>query len=153
MAMLQDVVRAVRNVRKSKGLADRTAVSVVINSPDGRTDAAVAAHQGFLRQMAVLEDLEHGVDIAKPTRCATAVVGTMEVFLRLEGLVDLAGERTRLEKQKSDLDRQIGALSVALHNSDFLAKAPDHVIAQKRQRAEELREQMTKVIQNLADLA
>jgi len=152
MTMLQDVVRAVRNVRKSKGLSDRTAVSVLISAPDEATDAVIGDHERFLREMAVLDDLEHGVEPAKPHHCATAVVGTIEVFLKLEGLVDIEEERARLQKQQQDLEKQIGAADAVLHNPAFLAKAPQEVVTQKRERAAHLRAQLTKVIQNLADL-
>ncbi len=152
MAALQDIVRAVRNVRKSMGLSDRTAVAVVISSPDGPADAVVSAHEQFLLDMAVLSGLEHGVEIAKPPRCATAVVGTTEVFLKLEGLVDIDEERARLSKQRQDLAKQIESADKILHNPDFLARAPQEVVVQKRERAAELRAQLTKVIQNLADL-
>ena len=152
MTMLQDVVRAVRNVRKSKGLADRLAVSVVISSPNSGTDAVLGAHERFLSDMAVLSGLEHGVELAKPPRCATAVVGTTEVFLRLEGLVDIEEERSRLARQRQELEKQIQAADAVLNNPGFLARAPQEVVVQKRERAAELRAQLTKIIQNLADL-
>jgi valyl-tRNA synthetase len=152
MAALQDVVRAVRNVRKSKGLADRMAVSVVISSPDRQADAVFGAHERFLTDMAVLSGLEHGVELPKPPRCATAVVGTTEVFLKLEGLVDIEEERSRLAKQRQDLEKQIQAADGVLNNPGFLARAPQDVVTQKRERAAELRAALTKIIQNLADL-
>ena len=152
MAALQDVVRAVRNVRKSKGLADRMAVSVVISSPDRQADAVFGEHERFLTDMAVLSGLEHGVELPKPPRCATAVVGTTEVFLKLEGLVDIEEERSRLAKQRQDLEKQIQAADGVLNNPGFLARAPQDVVTQKRERAAELRAALTKIIQNLADL-
>jgi valyl-tRNA synthetase len=152
MTALQDIVRAVRNVRKSKGLSDRTPVSVVISSPAAQADAVVGAHERFLTEMAVLSGLEHGVELPKPPRCATAVVGTTEVFLKLEGLVDIEEERSRLAKQRQDLEKQITAADKVTNDPNFLARAPQQVVDQKRERAAELRAQLTKVIQNLADL-
>ena len=152
MALLQDIVRAVRNVKKEKGLPDRRPVSVTIATPDEQTDAVIETHRGLLRQMAALDRMEHGVQAAKPLRCATCVVGTIEVFLQLEGLMDIEAERQRLQKQKAEAERRIQSVQAALHNTSFRSNAPEHVVQQKTERAEELRAQLTKIIQNLADL-
>jgi valyl-tRNA synthetase len=152
MVMLQDVIRAVRNVRKEKGIPDRRPVSVVISAPDGRTDTVIAEHRDFLIRMGHLDSVEHGVSVAKPHHCITTVVGTIEVFLLLGDVIDIESERARLEKLRSGVERQVQSVESALHNADFLAKAPDHVVEQKREKAEELRARLTMIIQNLADL-
>jgi len=152
MTLLQDVVRATRNVRKEKGIRDRAAVLVTLATPDAPTDALIERHLDFLLRMANLEGLTHGVQATKPPRCATSVVGTIELFLHLEGHIDIEAERTRLGKQQADVERRIEAAEAALHNTAFLSNAPDDVVQQKMGRAEELRAQLTKIIQNLADL-
>jgi valyl-tRNA synthetase len=152
MALLQEMVRAVRSVRKEKNIPDRRPLRVSVSTPDEATDAVVARHNGFLCQMAVLDDIEHGVQLAKPQHCTTAVVGTVEVFCRLEGLIDIEAERQRLEKQRVDLSKRIEGVEAALHNAAFRANAPEEVVQQKMEKAEELRAQLTKIIQNLADL-
>ena len=152
MALLQDLVRAVRSVRKEKNIHDRTAVSVIISTPDQETDALIAARLPFLREMAVLDEARHGVHATKPPHCATTVVGTIELFLSLEGLVDIESECARLEKQKADVERQIERVEAALHNDAFRANAPAEIVQQRQDRAEELRAQLTTIIQNLADL-
>jgi valyl-tRNA synthetase len=102
--------------------------------------------------MAVLEELEHDTGAEKPPRCATTVVGTIELFMHLEGVVDIEQERARLQKQQDELQEQIQSVDAVLHNADFLSKAPEEVVQQKMDRAEELRAQLQVIIQNLADL-
>ncbi|MGD2173954.1 MAG: valine--tRNA ligase [Candidatus Brocadiaceae bacterium] len=152
MELLQDIVRAVRNLRKEKNVPDRRPVPVAINAPDRETERTLTAHEDFLTEMALLEELRYGLDIEKPPQCATAVVGTIEVFMPLEGLVDIDDEQRRLGKRQDELEQQIESVDRALHNADFLAKAPEDVVQQKMDRAEELRAELTVVIQNLADL-
>ena len=152
MRLLQEIVRAVRNVKKEKGISERQPVNVTIATADEATDAVIESRRGLLRQMAVLGEVEHGVAMAKPPLCATTVVGSLELFLLLEGLVDIDAERRRLEKQRADVERRVDALNKTLHNDRFLANTPEQVVQQKRDSAEELRDQLTKIIQNLADL-
>ncbi len=152
MELLQKIVRAVRNLRKQKGIPERRPVPITIGAPDEETDAVIEARRGFLLQMAALEELEHGVAVDKPPHCVTTVVGTLQVFMPLEGLVNVEEERERLQKQKADLQEQIKSIDATLHNTNFLTKAPEDVVQQKMDRAEELRAELKVVIQNLADL-
>jgi len=152
VALLQDVVRAVRSIRKEKGVHDRKPVSVTISTPDEALDRLIEERLPFLCEMAVLERVEHGVHAPKPPRCLTTVVGTIELFVQLEGLIDIEGERARLEKQRAEVQRFIQGVESALHNEAFRANAPEEVVQQRKDRAEMLRAQLTKIIQNLADL-
>ncbi len=152
MQQLQEIVRAIRNVRKEKGLADRTALSATISAPDAATDQLVAEHERFLKQMGVLEELHHGEHASKPPRCVTAVVGTVEIFVPLAGLIDLDEEKARLQKQRADLEGQIKNVDRTLNDARFRANAPEQVVRQKIERADDLRAELEKVIQNLADL-
>jgi len=152
MALLQEIVRAVRNVRKTKGIPDRKPVKVTISAPDEPTDRLIEERTDFLKEMAVLGEVEHGVHVVKPPHCATTVVGTVEVFLRLEGLIDIEEERGRLQKQQAEVQGRIQSVEETLHNASFRANAPEQVVQQKADRAGELRAQLAKIIQNLADL-
>jgi len=100
----------------------------------------------------VLGEVEHGVHVVKPPHCATTVVGTVEVFLRLEGLIDIEEERGRLQKQQAEVQGRIQSVEETLHNASFRTNAPEQVVQQKVDRAGELRAQLAKIIQNLADL-
>jgi valyl-tRNA synthetase len=152
MALLQDIVRAVRNLRKEKGLPQRAPVPLTISCPDEQYDAVIGRHAGLLQQVAALASVDHRVNARKPPQCATTVVGTLEIFLPLEGLIDVEDERHRLGRLRADVERQIDSVDAVLHKADFLAKAPPEIVQQKMDRAEALRAKLTKIIQNLADL-
>jgi valyl-tRNA synthetase len=152
MDMLQDVIRAIRSVRKEKGIADRKPIDVVISCPDEQTADIITRHEGFLELMAVLGDLEHGVSVDKPKRCATTVVGTVEIFLRLEGLIDLEQELERLRKQREDLTGRITGVEKTLQNQGFLNNAPEEVVQQRRETLQDLQAQLRTIEQNLSNL-
>jgi len=152
MAVLQGIVRGVRNVKKQKNVPDTRPVSLTISTPDPQMDEIIKRHLPLLKQLAVLDVARHEVRAPKPPRCATTVVGTIELFLELEGLVDIEAERRRLEKLKASVQARVKAVEKTLHNPAFRARAPHHVVQQRMDTAEDLRAQLTKIIQNLADL-
>jgi valyl-tRNA synthetase len=152
MALLRGLIRAVRNLRREKSLRDDQPLRVTVSCADERTQAVLERHGDLLRKIAVLEQLDHGIGQGKPVHAATTVVGSTQVFVRLEGLIDLDEERARLEKQRLDVTDHLGKVEQQLQNPDFVANAPEDVVRRQMDRANELRERLEKIMQNMADL-
>jgi valyl-tRNA synthetase len=67
----------------------------------------------------------------KPADAAALIVGSIEIYLPLAGMVDLAGEKTRLEKELKEAGSHIERLEKLLA-SDFANKAPAAVVQKER---------------------
>ena len=63
--------------------------------------------------------------------------GEATFALPLAGVVDIAAERSRLEGEIDKIGREIDKIDAKLGNEQFLAKAPDHIVATQRARREE----------------
>jgi len=88
----------------------------------------------------------------KPEQAATLVVGTVECYLPLAGLVDIAAERARLTKEREEVTAQIARLEKLLANEGFTSKAPAPVVEKERARLAELQERLTRLQAHLAEL-
>jgi valyl-tRNA synthetase len=71
-----------------------------------------------------------------PKGSAQAVLDEITVVLPLEGLIDIGAERTRLVKERDKLTGEAKKLSQKLANADFVNRAPEHVVAENRERLE-----------------
>jgi valyl-tRNA synthetase len=69
----------------------------------------------------------------KPEGAAALVVGPVEIYLPLAGMIDLEQERTRLEKELAEAESHITRLE-ALLASGFASKAPEAVVAKEREK-------------------
>jgi valyl-tRNA synthetase len=76
---------------------------------------------------------------------ASAVVEGLEVFLPLEGLIDLDGERERLVREADKLIGDLEGVRRKLRNQDFLTKARPEVVDKERQRLAQLEETLDKL--------
>ncbi|PIZ25097.1 MAG: valine--tRNA ligase, partial [Chloroflexi bacterium CG_4_10_14_0_8_um_filter_57_5] len=68
---------------------------------------------------------------AKPEGAIALVVGAIEIYLPMAGLVDMDEQRMRLEKELADTQAQIDRLEKLLA-SDFASKAPAQVVQKER---------------------
>jgi valyl-tRNA synthetase len=74
------------------------------------------------------------------------------VELPLTGVVDLAAERARLGKEIDRIRLELGKVEAKLGNDDFLARAPDEVIAEHEERREAFQQQLVKLVSALERL-
>jgi valyl-tRNA synthetase len=144
-ALLQEIVRSIRNVRAEKNVP-----------PARRLQATLIAGEkaGLLQQesttIAALGGLDNAslrissAPEAKAAEVIALVVGPVEIHLPLAGMVDVRAEQTRLSKELADTQRQIQRLEQLLAG-DFGSKAPAAVVAKERERLDALRETATKL--------
>ena len=149
MAMAQEIIRAIRNVRSKHGLSPRKSLQVVIRG--GRLqDAAFAPFLDIVRQMANLESLALSEQDAPAGDAARAVVGNMEIFVL--GAVDVEKERTRLGKQRDDLTKRMEGTRKKLSNENFIKKAQTEIVQKERDKLEEMEAELKAVEESLQGL-
>ena len=100
--------------------------------------------------LAGLVSFEAGSSVSKPPHSATAVVGNYEVYIPLEGLIDLGIEKARLEKRKDELENHIRGVEKKLGNAQFIERAPEQVVAREREKFNEMKRELEKVETNLS---
>jgi len=152
-ARIQEIVRTIRNIRKKVGLADRTPrLRVVLSLADATPQAGLEANQHLICDQAALDQLQIGVGLEKPAHSATAVLSGMEVYVPLEGVIDLEVERQRLRGRLEKARKFLEGSERKLANQSFIEKAPEEVVEKERQRNAELREEIERLEANLAEL-
>lgn len=151
MDALQELVVEVRRLRKEYGIGEGIRITIHVHAPD-RAVAAMMAEQG-----AALERLARvGRAVAGPAGTgigAHAVLKSgIELFLPLEGVIDVERERVRLAGEVEKLDAQLAGTERKLANEAFVARAPAEVVDKEREKAAGLREQAAKLREKLQAL-
>ena len=83
---------------------------------------------------------------------ASAVVEGVEIYMPLEGIIDLEAERNRLDKKRAELSKGLESVSKKLSNENFVKRAPEDVVAGEKERRERLTQDLTIVERNLVAL-
>jgi valyl-tRNA synthetase len=71
---------------------------------------------------------------AVPEGAVTLGLAGATICLPLAGLVDVKAEEARLDKALAKLAKEISGLNGKLRNEKFLAKAPEDIVAEQRER-------------------
>ena len=102
--------------------------------------------------MSRIETLTLTRDGTRPQVAASAIVEGAEVFLPLEGLIDLDEERARLAREAEKLLTDLEGVKKKLRNQDFLRKAKPEIVKKENERLTQLEETLVKLKRAQASL-
>ena len=106
--------------------------------------------QEFLQRLARVSNIEFAA--AAPAGAVQLVVRGEIAALPLKGVIDLAAERARLQKEMAKADADIARVDAKLGNADFLARAPEDVVDGEREKRDEAAARREKILQALERL-
>jgi valyl-tRNA synthetase len=149
--ILRSVVTAVRNLRSEMNVPPAREADVTVRA-SGDVARVVTSQLPAMRALARIASLHVGPDLAKPRHAASAIVAGAEVFVHLEGIIDLAVERSRLDRELEKAEKLLASSSKKLANQDFLEKAKPAVIDAERERLAGLESSIEKLHAALAAL-
>ncbi len=131
MQFFQEAVVAIRNLRSEMNVAQAKLVPVGMRAA-GDAAATLEAMAEPLKGLAKVGEIAIAPDYRKPRHAASAVVADTEIFVLLEGVIDLDGERTRLRRELVKIEEALDRTRRKLANQDFLERAKPEVVEQER---------------------
>ena len=143
VALLQEAIVTVRRIRAEKELAPRVPLRIVTGPELAKV---LGAFPGALRDLAAATVEEGG----RPEASAASVVGGFEMWVPLEGTVDVEKERERLGRDIDKVKKSIAFHEGRLSNEGFVAKAPPQLLDKERRELAEDREKLAKLEAALA---
>ncbi len=149
---IQEVVTAVRSIRAELNVPPGKRSDLHVRVNDESFGKLLEDHIQYFRSLARVENLHSGVDMKKPPLSASAVISGAEVFVPLEGLIDIEVEKTRLQKDLNNLKNQLVKVSKKLANPDFLANAPADVIDREKIKKHDYEERIERINRNLEQI-
>ena len=149
MQTVQEVVTAVRTIRAEMGVPPEKRVRVVVSVGSIDGVEGLATHRRYVEFLARADEVEIGWNLPQPAASGSAVLGDIEVYVPLEGLIDLGVEQKRLEKEIAKFQKLLKGLNGKLSNRGFLEKAPPEVVEREREREREYRANLEKLESSL----
>lgn len=145
MAMLQDVIVAVRTIRAELNIAPSLKLKVIIRPRDAESAGVLEEHRGMILVLARLENLILNPSAVAPKLSASQVAAGNEVIVPFEGAVDLDAEKARLDKELGKLEKERTMLAGKLKNPNYVEKAPADLVERDKVRVAELEEAEAKL--------
>jgi valyl-tRNA synthetase len=148
MDFIQNVVTAVRNIRGEMNIPPSKKINLFIKS-----DKVKESQINYIKSLGRVEEFNYSNDLQKPKASASSVVKDAEIYIPLEGLIDISVERERLEKEINRLSGMLTGVEKKLSNDKFVNNAPADVVEKEKQKKENWQSSIEKLKSILSDLS
>ncbi|WP_339271576.1 valine--tRNA ligase [Paenibacillus sp. FSL K6-1330] len=152
MNLLMDVIRAVRNIRAEVNVPMSKKVELQLKPVSGQIAGIIDRNADYIRRFCNTSEYQSSLALEAPDKAMTAVVTGVEMYLPLAGLIDIAQEITRLEKEIQHLNSEVERVEKKLNNPGFVSKAPEKVIEEERAKLADYSDKRSKVIARIEEL-
>ena len=146
VAQFKAYTDACRNLRGEMQLAPSLRVPLIVEAAD---TAAVESFLPYLQGLVRLSEAQIVAQLPE-SPAPVAIVGEVKLMLKVE--IDVAAERERLGKEVTRLTTEIAKANGKLSNESFVARAPEAVVAQEKERVANFSATLEKVKEQLAKL-
>ncbi|MEN5080885.1 valine--tRNA ligase [Bosea sp. TWI1241] len=146
-----DLISDIRSVRSETNVPGGAQVPLVLVSASAATRATVEAWAPMIERLARLSSIAFADEA--PAQSAQIVVRGEIAALPLAGIIDLDAERVRLSKELAKLDQDIAAVERKLGNPDFMARAPEEIVEENRERKASAEARKIRIAEALERLA
>jgi valyl-tRNA synthetase len=147
MEVVENIVTAIRNIRGEMNIPPSKKINVLL-----KTNEVSERQIDYIKKLAKIEDLKAGENITKPKASASSVVKSSEIYVPLEGLIDLDVERQRLQKEITRLEGSLAGIEKKLSNEKFVSGAPADVVEKERTKQRDWQENLRKLKEILSSL-
>jgi valyl-tRNA synthetase len=141
VGFLADVIRAIRNLRTEMNCPPSKQVQVILFGADQEI-AFLRSQEPYLRALARADSVEYQTSGGRPKGAATAMVRATEIYLPLDGMVNLREERERLLKEIPKLEQELARVQKKLDNRAFLVNAKEEVVEKEKGKLQEFEEKL-----------
>jgi valyl-tRNA synthetase len=146
-----DIVTAIRNVRAEKNVAPQQRIAAMIHAGDRSENLRNA--RSSIESLAGIDPRNFRIEASldRPEMAIPLVVRDVEIYLPIEGMVNLEEERARLKRELDEVASHIKRLEDLL-KSPFTERAPEDVVANENSKLENYKETKMKLEAQLKDL-
>ena len=152
--LVKEIVGGIRNVRKTKNIAQKEALTLICAADENYPAefAAVIAKMGNLSSIVPLASSAGDSEAAKPAGAAAFMVKTTEYFIPLGSMIDAEAERERLTKELDYARGFLASVLKKLSNERFVQNAPEQVVANERAKQADAQAKIKALEEQLAAL-
>lgn len=136
---LQQFLLGVRRIRAEMNIPPGKPLPVLLQNGTAEDQQRLTRNRVYLTRLGRLGDITWLNDNDTVPESAMALVGSMKVLIPLADLIDKDAEIVRLSREIEKMTKELARGEAKLDNTDFLNRAPVHVVDKERTRVAELK--------------
>jgi valyl-tRNA synthetase len=152
MKRLISIIRSVRNIRSEVDTPMSKPIELLIQVDNDEVKTALKTQSHYIEKFCHTENLTIDTKVTVPEKAMSAVITGAELFLPLEGLIDIEKEMARLTQELEKLNKEVERVEKKLSNPGFVNKAPENVVQEEQRKKEDYIDKREKVEARINEL-
>ncbi|MCX8070752.1 MAG: valine--tRNA ligase, partial [Thermodesulfovibrionales bacterium] len=149
MSYLFNAVTGIRSIRGELNISPSIEIKAVIKTSNKDVKQVIKSNISSIKKIAKCLDIEIVEEYKRAKGTAVTVRDFMEIYIPLEGILDVNSEKTRLMKELEKIDKEMSLINKKLSNEDFLNNAPQNIVDKEKKKFETLSMKKDKTAENL----
>lgn len=149
MSYIMDAVTGARNIRGELNIPPSKEINLLIKPENESLRDLFEKYFLQIKRLTRASQIRIDDTLKRPMGSAISVKKGFELYIPLEGLIDVDAELRRLKKEDKNLIEEINLKNKKLMNEDFLKKAPPHIVEKEKREYRELIEKRKKLLDSI----
>ena len=132
MQSIMSIIRAIRNIRAEFNINPGQSITAMLLVREADKLALINNNLNYIMQMANVSEIKAGQEAFKVNQAVSAITTFAEIYIPLEGVIDIEKELIRLNKDLQNAAADIEKSAAKLNNEQFLSRAPQEVIEKEK---------------------
>jgi valyl-tRNA synthetase len=151
---IQNLISAIRNLRAEVNLSPSVKCEVAISCSTKESNYVLSSVKNYVLSLAKIEKADVGINLPKPAyKHISSVVSGYQVYLKIEGIIDVEKERERTKKEIERAEGFLISINKKLENEKFVSKASPEIVENEKKKREDTKEKLEKLRSHYNSLA
>jgi valyl-tRNA synthetase len=153
METAKDIIVNIRNIRADMNIPHSKKIKVNLAPLKSKITPALLDSMGYIKNLAQLDELVvEDAGFKKPKSSLSAITENFNIFIHLEGVIDVEAEKARLAKKQDLLKQQLVFAERKLKDRNFMDHAPENVVMLEQEKAAKIKEQINRLEETIKEL-
>jgi valyl-tRNA synthetase len=142
---VKEIIIGIRNLRAVNQIPPSGKSIVYIKPLDEKCKSIIEEFHQYILKLCNLDNLELTEEKKEGNEFAPVVLNRFEIYLKLEGAVDLEKHTEKINKEIENLQKYISSLEKKLENEGFTSKAPKELVEKEKRKYDESKEKLERL--------
>ncbi len=153
MGFLMAIIQEARMIRSEMRIPPKKKIELLIRPSQRNTLTIVKQHRAYIVNLVGARSLLIERDLSRPPESASSLVGGVEIFIPLKGMVDIEKERKRLIAVTGELKKKLTSVTEKISRPEFETKAPPEVVERKKEEEKELKMRLQRLERRIEEMS
>ena len=143
--LIKTAVKGIRNIRSEMNVPNSKKAQIIISSSNNLVNDTFNTSKIFFKTLAFASDITIEEHKNAPEGAVSVVIPNGIIYMPFDELVDIEKELDRLKKEEEKLIKEVERVEKKLSNQGFVAKAPEKVILEEKEKMAKYKDMLAKV--------